>query len=522
MEYIVEGKQMKEIDRRTIEDIGIPALVLMERAAECIAMHAQDMLCDKGQPGQSGTDKPVILALYGRGGNGGDALAAARILHLQGYAVELCAVADEDKLCETAAKELDIARRCGVAECREAAWQIDFAKYALVLDGIFGIGLSRAVDERFAALFQKIEGSGVRVLGIDIPSGLSADTGEILGACIPCERTVTFGYRKVGQMVYPGAEVCGEVCVEDIGFPAFLAGQVLGKPYTYYTYNRGDEGRLPERKAHSHKGTYGHVLVWAGSQEITGAAYLAAQAAYRSGVGLVKLLSAPECIQTVRGMMPELLTGIVSPQAGAKEIQSMFQKELAWADVVLAGPGLGQSAELQGLLGLFLQEIKKAGKPLVLDADAINLLAAILEGETPGQRIAELSELLPSPVVLTPHPKELSGLLKMPVAQITGHAVDTARQCIYNNKLIWVLKDARTIVAHDGQLYINTSGCDGMATGGSGDVLAGLIAGLTVSMEAFEAAKMGVFLHGRAGECASEKRSRRAMLAGDMLEEFHF
>ena len=587
MNYIVDAKQMREIDRRTIEEIGIPALVLMERAAEAVAAQAEKMAEEFG-----GRKSAQILAVCGSGGNGGDAAAAARILHLRGYSVEILAAfrgwngvldgkedtagqpadgegtvqrpvcgegtvqqsaggketaqqpacgegtaqqpaggketAQQPACGESTARQLAIAAKCGVPECARTGKGIDFSSYHILLDGIFGVGLSREITGEYRELIEKMNGSGAKILAVDIPSGIDGSSGRCLGVCVNADCTVTFGEKKLGQLVYPGAGACGELLLADIGFPPFLTAEAEKmSDCSYLTYTEEDICRLPARHAHSHKGSYGRVLIFAGSEEMTGAAYLAAAAACRCGTGLVKLVSAPGCADTVRRMLPEALVQELPEALAQKQtevLHSFWREQVDWADAVLAGPGIGTGEAARRALSALLDAAGKQKKPLVLDADALNLLAKELgdaagSGETEAeQRLSRLSRLLPEGTVLTPHPKELSRLTGRPVSMICEHFVDTAKQCLYNNKLIYVLKDARTIVAGEGALYVNTSGCDGMATGGSGDVLAGMIAGLLTGMEPAPAARLGVYLHGLAGERAARERGRRGMLAGDIVE----
>lgn len=519
MRYVVDAVQMKEIDRRTSKDIGIEPIVLMEKAAERIAECAVQML-----GGEEGIAGKRVLAVYGAGGNGGDAVAAARLLHLKGAAAELFA-ADEKEPCALTKKELSVAEKCGVPVRRKTCNDMDFPAYDMILDGIFGIGLSRAVTGVHRTLIDRINASGVPVLSVDIPSGIHAGTGECLGAAVRAECTVTFGEYKIGQLLYPGALYCGRLVLGDAGFVPRLTREVLKESESRcITYEAGDAaGLLPVRVPRSHKGSYGKVLVYAGSARVTGAAYLAAKAAYRCGVGLVRLVSARECVETVRRMLPEALYEVITDT----EAESFWSEQAAWADAVLAGPGIGTDACAAEALRRLIAAVRNEKKPLVLDADALNLLARPLGEAVEGKenteealqsRLKGLAEILPEGTILTPHPKELSRLTGLSVQQIAEHLIDTARQCIYNNKLIYVLKDARTVVACAGELYINRSGCDGMATGGSGDVLSGMIAGLCVSKKPQEAARAGVFLHGLAGERAQKKCGCRAMLAGDILD----
>lgn len=522
MNYIVNAEQMQEIDRRTIEEIGIPSLVLMEKAAEALAAEAGDMAACGNNKAQT-----RILAVCGTGGNGGDAIAAARILHFRGYRVSLWLAGEESRMTGSALQELKIAGKCGVPEIRQTGTEPDFGEYDILLDGLFGVGLSREITGHYRETIEKMNASGARILAVDIPSGIHAGTGECMGVCIQAERTVTFGERKIGQLLYPGAAACGRLITADIGFPPFLTEQVVREQKEDKSRNiccmscgAEDIARLPVRTAYSNKGTYGKVLVIAGSEEVTGAAYLAARAAYQCGVGLVKLLSSPGCISTVRHLLPELLTGVLPEEE--YEFAERIRKETAWADVILAGPGIGTGERAKKILTCSINEAANQKKPLLLDADALNLLAAGLRQTKTGERIKELAGLLPAGTVLTPHLKELSRLTGLETGWIAAHLIDTAKQCTYNNELIYVIKDARTITAYRDEFCLNTSGCDGMATGGSGDVLAGMIAGLMTGMKPEEAAGLGVYLHGLSGEKAAERAGRRGMLAGDILEAFHY
>ncbi len=502
MKYVLDEKQMQEIDRRTIEQIGIPSMVLMERASMAVAAAVEELL--QGRTGK-------VLAVCGTGGNGGDAVAAARMLHLKGYEATVYTAWEKEapKLHPSMEQQLVIAGNCGVPFLARTGKEIDFSAYDVIVDGLFGVGLTREVAGGYAECIHRMNASGSKIVAVDIPSGIHAGTGAVMGTAVQADITVTFGERKIGHLLYPGAGACGELRVCEIGFPEAVTKQVLEEStYRCVTYEAEDVKRLPERRAYSNKGTYGKVLVIAGSKEITGAAYLCTRAAYQMGAGLVKLLSDKECVACVRTQLPEALMSCLAASHGVQKTQ--LEKEIAWADVVVAGPGIGISTEKRQLVRWIIEAAKARKKPLLLDADALNLLA---EDEK-----EVWSASLPAGTVLTPHLKELSRLEKCTVAKIVGELIDTAKQCTYNNELVYVIKDARTLVAAGGEIYINTSGCDGMATGGSGDVLAGVIGGLMTAMPPAEAACLGVYLHGIAGERAAQKKGKRAMLAGDILE----
>lgn len=568
---LTDDVQMKEIDRRTVEEIGLPAIVLMETAAHAIVDETVALLekCDAGKKGR-------VLAIYGTGGNGGDAIAASRLLHCKGYRVDMMPAFPGKAMSETAGKELEIAKRIGVPEiisgkanelvnkegskCNSETYtdiaeqQEFFGDYSVIIDGIFGVGLSRDLTGEVAEIVDKINASSAKVLSADIPSGIHAGNGSVLGTAVKADVTVTFGERKIGQFAYPGKEYCGKVVVADIGFPKYLTEQVCGslsegqKPVSgvkAWMYGGNRKGLLPKRAERTNKGTFGKVMIFAGSKEVTGAAVLAAKAAYRSGVGIVQVVSAAECIDIIRTAVPEAMT-VVLPENPTEETREKLRAEMSKAQSVLAGPGIGQGDAAKKVLEWMIELADELNKPLVLDADAVNLISMRLreqidnggkntldfkdngEKNSTGkgrfneaaERIRQLNSLLPKNTILTPHPKELSRLLGTAVSELLSAPIDIAKECIYNSELIFVLKDAATIVAGNGELYVNTSGCNGMATGGSGDVLAGIIAGLLTNLEPSEAATLGVYLHGLAGEKASEELGTRSMLAGDMLEAY--
>lgn len=496
---------MKEIDRYTIETVGIPACVLMEKAAMAASRHVKE-LCEK---------KDRILAVCGYGNNGGDGIAAARILHMEGHEVEIYMAGDRTHATKETKQQLKIARKVGVKFVKK----IQFERYGGIIDAIFGIGLARPLSGEFYALVDQINNSGKKVLSIDIPSGVSADDGKVLGIAVKADRTVTFGYQKVGCLLYPGTEYCGKVVVEDIGF---ATGTWNGQAVRFYV-DEPSQVLLPIRKADSHKGTYGKVLVIAGSKNMSGAAYFAATAAYRMGAGLVRILTPKENREILQRQIPEaILTTYDTLEDGILEedIESI-REAVAWASVVLIGPGLSASRMGARLVNYVLAECKV---PLVMDADALNILAKLItdklpEDATAEERIEYLASILPKKTILTPHKMELSRLTGIKVADLVSSLIDSSSSCTYNNEIIFVKKDVRTIVSFGTTDYINVTGNDGMATAGSGDVLAGMIAGyLAQDNDPVMAAVMGCYLHGMAGDVAASEKGARAMIASDILE----
>lgn len=334
-----------------------------------------------------------------------------------------------------------------------------------------------------------------------------------MNVAVKADHTITFGHQKTGLLLYPGAEYAGEITVADIGFPQ--EATVKANPDTFY-YEKHDLGLLPSRKKYSNKGTYGKVLIIAGSKGMSGAAYLSAKAAYRTGAGLVKILTSEANRIIIQTSLPEALFSAYDEEG--LNIDQRSQKlvsELQWASVIVIGPGLGQTKTAQELVETVL---RKAEVPVILDADAINLISKKLNCNQAKGRLSELSFLLKENTILTPHLMELSRLTGMTVTEIADNLIDTARQCSYNNKLIYAIKDARSVVSQAGRYYINVSGNNGMATGGSGDVLTGILGALIAQgLEPYDAACLGVYLHGLAGDEAARDKGTYSMMASDIV-----
>ncbi len=505
MKYAVDSKRMKMIDDYTVNTVGIPAMELMERAASKLVSVMQ----------QSITKEDRILAVCGPGNNGGDGVAAGRILFLQGYHVAILFIGEEGKCTPQMRAQLEMAKNLEIP--LENSNKL--SEYNIIIDAVFGVGLSKPVTGVFEEIIRKLNENQSVVYSVDIPSGISAENGAVMNVAVKADETVTFGHNKIGLLLYPGAEYAGKITVADIGFP--LEATEQARPDTIY-YQKEDLKRLPKRKNYSHKGTYGKVLIIAGSKGMAGAACLSARAAYRSGAGLVKVLTS-ECNRIIlQAQLPEALFAAYDDEdRDAETLQQQILADLTWATVIVVGPGLGLSKVSAELVETV---IRKAKVPVIIDADAITLLSMRLEehgkeaSHRPEQRLSTLSDLLPAGTILTPHLMELSRLLGLPVSDIANNLIDTARQCSYNNKLIYAVKDARTIVARDNRYYINVSGNHGMATGGSGDVLTGIIAAMIAQgMEPYEAACLAVYIHGMAGDEATREKGSYSMMASDII-----
>ena len=487
---LTTAEQMRELDRQAIEERKTSSLELMDRAAEGVAEAALHLL----RPGVRGSRAAVLC---GSGNNGGDGIAAARLLFLSGVRVRVFLAGSYEKLTPDALAQTGRLSECGVtleAFDPENANQRNWVLGSQVcVDALLGVGLSRPVDPaspigRAIALLNE---TPAPVVAADVPSGISADTGAVLGCAVRARTTVTFTFPKIGLAVGAGAVYAGGVIVRDIGIPADLASGLICPAQTV----EGDFLRqaLPPRQPDGHKGTFGKLLIVGGAVGYTGAPYLTALAAERTGCGLVSL-GVPEAIWPVEaakcvGAMPFPL----ADQKGMLHTDALkkLRKKLAECDALALGPGLGRSEQVSELVCTLLREAKQ---PVVLDADGINAL----EGH-----IDSLDVRRDRVTVLTPHDGEFARLA--PGALDGGDRVEAARTFARDHGCVLVLKGHRTVTATPwGNVLVNTCGCSALSKGGSGDVLTGVIASLLAQGAApVRAAALGVWLHGRAGELAA-------------------
>jgi NAD(P)H-hydrate epimerase len=358
----------------------------------------------------------------------------------------------------------------------------------VLVDAIFGIGLNKPIEGVYKEIIQSMNQSGKYVFSVDCPSGVDCTSGKILGIAVNANETITFGVNKLGMVLYPGANCAGEISVADIGFPHESVANISGPAYIYESE---DIGRVPARPDYSNKGTFGKVLVVAGSETMSGACYLAAKAAYVMGAGLVKVVTSCENRNVILSSLPEVLFSTYDDLAQGMD----------WASVIVAGPGLGRSERTKSIIGQVLKETEKS---VIIDGD--------------GLYYARDYDCHPN-VILTPHLKEMTYLNKATVSQIQEDLLESAIEQANERNCVIALKDARTIVTNGRQVYVNVTGNNGMATGGCGDVLAGTVAGLLAQkMKPFEAAKLGVFVHGMAGDCMIKDKGKYGLLASDLLE----
>ncbi|MBQ2407428.1 MAG: NAD(P)H-hydrate epimerase, partial [Lachnospiraceae bacterium] len=389
MQYLTTAEEAKCIDNISINKIGIPSLVLMEKAALSVYTNITNIF---GSPDEAGK----ILAVCSVGNNGGDGIAVARLLKESGYDAYIMMIGNIEKATDETLVQLNIAKNLGV----KIVNSLSECKYNVIIDAIFGIGLSRNIEGKYAECINQINESSAKVIAVDIPSGVNATTGEILGCAVKADYTVTFGTNKIGNVLYPGTIYAGKTIVADIGFPDKAVQTV--NPMAY-TYSREDAVKqMPYRNKRTNKGNYGKVLVIAGSPGMSGACYFTAKAAYRMGCGLVKVMTSNDNLDIIKTKLPEAITSSYESESITEAIN--------WSDVIAIGPGLGLSDTSEKLIKKILN-IKD--KPVIIDADGLNVLA-----EMNRKTGSTYPYSLPSNFVVTPHMKEMSRLIDVSVNDI--------------------------------------------------------------------------------------------------------
>lgn len=512
MRVLLSGQQMQAADLYTQETIGIPSLVLMERAALAVA----DRACACVASPANG--RPLrVSVIAGKGNNGADALAVGRILTDRGmdvtYYVMDTAPAPETNsaiqlhiLASYQANIIDIGANSNAALI---ALQSTYAD--IYIDGLFGIGLSREVAGVYRDTIDAINVAAERdhalVLAVDIPSGIDATTGAVLGTAVQAAETVTFGFAKRGQYLYPGCTYCGNLTIADIGIPAWSHNDPAW--YTYDTESADD--LLPERRADGNKGTYGKGLMIAGGYSMSGAATMAASAAGRMGCGMVKVYTRAENRVIMQETLPECLLSVWTPDHMDVAIDRL-QQDLRWADTVAIGPALGKNVEEERLLRTVLEHAGDV-RHIILDADAIRIIAE----QHLYALLAAAGEQ--TDIILTPHLAECAALLGTTVSGLMTGREEQLRTFANAHHVTLLCKDARSMVvsAEDARTYLNTSGNDGLATAGSGDVLTGILTACTAQgMAGQAAAAAAAYLHGRLAEQAEGETGRRGLVAPDL------
>lgn len=485
MKKIVTCKQMKELDGNTINNHGIPSLVLMERASLAVVEQLE----------KRRETLPKVLAVCGMGNNGGDGIAIARILKGRGYDARVHLVGNPEKMTAETRQQYAIAQSYHVPFVNNPKWE----EYTTIVDAVFGVGLMRNIEGVFAETLAAMNVCPARKMAVDIPSGIDGDTGQVLGTAFRADETVTFAFGKPGLYLYPGADYAGKVTVSDIGI---YAEKPL-RPDMAILEEKEIPLWMPKRKPGGNKGTFGKVLVVASAKNMAGAGLLCARGCFAAGAGMVRIHTVEENRVICQTVLPEAM---VTVQEEGKAELALLEKDLQWCDVVAAGPGLGLGKTSEILMEYLLANCHK---PMVLDADGLNLLS----------RHPRWKSYLGKHCIVTPHLGEMSRLNGVSIEEIKKNPVKYAEEFQRETGAVCVLKDARSVIATEDKVYLNTSGNDGMATAGSGDVLGGILAGLLAQgLSVPEAAPLGAYLHGIGGDEAKLLKGRRGMLSGDIIQ----
>jgi hydroxyethylthiazole kinase-like uncharacterized protein yjeF len=505
---LVTAEQMRALDSSAINTFQVPSLELMENAGRSTV---EVMLARYGNP----QDRKTAV-FVGPGNNGGDGLVIARLLAAGMAHPYVFLLIPADKLRGDAAvnysRLLEFPAQIIHLKEDKDLQQIPaiLAQCWTVVDAIFGTGLTRDVTGIFGAVIDLINETTSPVVAVDIASGLNADTGKALGNCVQADITVTFGQAKIGQVIYPGRTYTGRLEVSDIGIPA----QAVADADLYMELLDPKVGKwLPSREPQAHKGTYGHLLLMAGSTGKTGAAMLSGLGGLRSGTGLVSLCIPYDLNHIIEASLWEVMT--VPLQSAARGILSIedfrvIQDALRGKQALAIGPGIGTADETAELMIKLYTEVEM---PMLIDADGLNILAS-----DPG-----VLKKGPGPRILTPHPGEMSRLTGISTAEIQENRLEITRNFAMKHKVHVVLKGASTLVCDpDGRLAVNSTGNPGMACGGMGDVLSGIIGGfLAQGLSPWEACCLGVYSHGMAADRLAEE-TRAGYLPSELAHELPF
>ena len=500
---VLNSSQMREADKRTIEDIGIPSLVLMENAGRQAVAAMEAMYTDL-------LDRHVGV-LCGRGNNGGDGFVVARTLVQRGVDVAVFLLGGVADVRGDARANLEILGRLGVTVVEisdSQAWELHFSEVSdctLIVDAIFGTGLKSPVSGLIESVIADVNASGIPVVAIDLPSGLSADSPKPIGPSIEATLTVTLAAPKLPLVLPPGETHAGDIVIADIGIPVEVIEAVEGPRVDLLTRTTMREIVSP-RAPDSHKGDYGRVLIVAGSRGKSGAAHLAAVGALRSGAGLVTVATPASIQPVVAAMGAEYMTEALLDGEDGLSLENVDRLMEMARDVVAIGPGLGQA---RGTRDCIRQLVDRATAPLVIDADGLNAFSGQPDG---------LSGRDGRDVIITPHPGEMARLVGMSTDEVQASRLEIARNFASAHHVYVVLKGHRTIIATpDEKVFINPTGNPGMATGGTGDVLTGMIAAwLAQLLDAEAACKIAVYLHGMAGDLAEADEGEVSMTAADL------
>ncbi len=503
---VLTTAQMRDADHQAIHNVGIPSMVLMENAGRQVVIAMESVFDD--------FESQSVAVLCGKGNNGGDGMVVARTLLERGMDVSVYLVGHLADVRGDARANLDILRNLSVdvVEVADgAAWELhgaDVLRADLIVDAMFGTGLTGPVTGVVESIIADLNASTTPVVAIDLPSGLDADRAELVGPAVNATLTITLAAPKIAHLMPPAERQVGSLVIADIGLPRQVINNVSGPWVEMLT--RDDMRRsLSPRVAESQKGDYGRVVIVAGSRGKTGAAHLAAAAALRSGAGLVTIATPASCQPVLASLGVEYMTEALEETAdGAIGFEALDQVLDLRADVIAVGPGLGRGPSTMAFVQAL---VERAGVPIVVDADALFAFAGDLD---------RLQGREDGTLIVTPHPGEMARLTGLSVEAVQANRLEVARDLATSRHLHVVLKGHRTVVAApDGRLGINLTGNAGMATGGTGDVLTGMIAAWCAQLlDPVAACRLSVYLHGLAGDLAAAAEGEVGMVAGDLVD----
>ena len=505
MQYILSRDEMMMADRKTSDEMHVPSAVLMERAGLKIADEAEKILA-QGKTQHKNSRNNRTLVVSGPGNNGGDGFVVGRILMERGFAVDFVLVGGEEKTSPLEKEQILSVRAFEPEIC--ILDKVPDRDYTVIIDAIFGVSLSRNVGGIYAEavnMVNELKDRGAFVIAVDIPSGIDADTGKIMGTAVRADLTVACAFPKIGEIMLPGMLYAGKLITADIGI---TERSLCSKPKISSYEDR--EITLPDRKSDSNKGTYGKVLLIAGSRDIAGAAVLAARAALKTGCGMVRVFTHENNRAVVQSTVPEALVTVWKENDG-DETRKALLDAIKWSTALAIGPGLGTSTEAAEILETAVRECGE--RPVVLDADALNIIS----------KNKKLLSTGASEKVITPHVGEMSRLTESSISDVKSDLIGTALAFAEKYGITCALKDSRTVTAlKDGSVIINRNGNNGLATAGSGDVLTGIIVSLIAQGVSPErAASLGVALHGKAGDKGAEEFGCHGLLAGDIIDAMY-
>lgn len=498
----VNGQEMKKIDQLAIQNFGIPSIVLMENAAQAFA----DLILK-----EPAMDEKLFVILCGPGNNGGDGFAIARKLKQKNAKVMVAVIGDKNKIKGDPRINYDILIKLDVnpvsitTDMELGHFFDSLPKESLFIDAIFGIGCVKDIEGIYLRVINRINQSGHITYSVDIPSGINANNGRIMGIAVNAYKTITFCLPKIGLFLYPGASHTGEVIVVDIGIPEKVWAD---QPFNCEIIDKDYKQLLPSRRAFSHKGTFGKVLIIAGSKYMMGAALLSAKAAYRTGCGIVKILTEVGYEGVVFSSLPEAI--VETYDRGEDFNEEQIRDSIKWSDAILIGPGMTEDIYTEKILSIVLTH---ENKKTIIDADGLNVLS----------RHFKLLSFNHSNIIVTPHIGEMSRLTGYSKEAILENPVEFCVAFSQKHQVITVLKSARTVIAEEEHLFINILGNNGMATAGSGDVLAGIIVSLLAQTgKVLKSAVLGVYIHSQAGDFIKQQLGEASLMANDIVEGISF